>query len=129
MATHDPQTSAKVVLDFLDNRAGLPAVLVPAGSYSVLLLIIGFFSTHGNWWMLLAISAAPALLFFLAWVFPLYGHLSRYLQMKAAYRRLASGPASASEVSRLLQKVEGSVDLPPQLFAILDDVTARGSTL
>jgi hypothetical protein len=119
----------RAILDFLDNRAGLPAAFVPAAFYSVFILVVGFFSMDGNWWKLLALSAAPPLLFFLAWAFPRYGHLSRYLQLKAAYRRLASGPASASDVSRLLQKVEGSVDLPPQLFAILDDVTARGSTL
>lgn len=119
----------RAILDFLDKRAGLPAAFVPAAVYSVLILIVGFFSMDGNWWRLLALSAAPPLLFFLAWAFPRYGHLSRYLQMKAAYRRLATGPTSASDISRRLQKLEGSVDLPPQLFAILDDVTARGSTL
>lgn len=119
----------RAILDFIDRRAGFPALFVPAGLYSAFVLFVGFFSADGNWWKLLLLSAVPAFLVVAAWAFPRYGYYSRYKQMKAAYQRLAAGVTSASDVSRHLQKVEGLVPLPSQLFAVLDDVVGRGSAL
>lgn len=122
----------RAILDFLDSKAGLPAMYGRAGAYSALvllwLLFMVMFADGWGWWSLL-LSAVPALMVFTAWAFPRYGYYSRYKQMKAAYQRLAAGATSPSDVSRQLQKVGGVVPLPPQLIAVLDDVAWRGSTL